>query len=185
MTVLTGRSIGSSTKLSRSACVYRKKRALRKEQIAKMLDISAPKTQSWLKKKLWGHASNGQGSTRAGALLQQAELTKYMTTKPRRKLLLPWNVFLLTRTFITHFRTRSKRRLMVLPLGTTASITRCQKPQQKKRCCALVTFGKHAAKLHTVRRNDERNCLSLFTRKEIPKRRLTKSQSAFCHTRAK
>ena len=52
--------------------VYRKKRALRTQEISPMLRISMPRTQSWIKKQIGGRNPNCNTTTTSGAPLNPA-----------------------------------------------------------------------------------------------------------------
>ena len=62
--------------------VYRKKRALRRQEISAMLRISMPRTQSWVKKQIRESNSNCNTTTKTGAPLNPADFTAHVCTKP-------------------------------------------------------------------------------------------------------
>ena len=62
--------------------VYRKKGALRRQEISAMLRISMPRTQSWIKKQIWGSNWNCKTTTTAVAPLNPADVTAHVCTKP-------------------------------------------------------------------------------------------------------
>ena len=100
--------------------VYRKKRALRTQEISAMLRISMPHTQSWIKKQIRGSNPNCNTTTTSGAPLNPADFTAHMCTKPGEVSIVAPKHF----TVDENFQENIEGTISGLPNGTAAGSDR-------------------------------------------------------------
>ena len=96
--------------------VYRKKRALRTQEISAMLRISMPRTQSWIKKQIRGSNWDCNTTTTAGAPLTPADFTAHVCTKPGKVTMVAPKHF----TVDENFQKNIEGTISRLPNGTAA-----------------------------------------------------------------